>query len=59
MQTELTYNITMDDGNEYTVMITEDLESGHFAIDVFDDDGDMVDDEKMILEINILIESKR
>jgi hypothetical protein len=59
MQTDLTYNVTTDDGNSYTVMITEDFYSGHFSIDVFGDDEEMVSDESKILEISNLIENQR
>lgn len=59
MQTDLTYNVTTDDGNSYTVLILEDFYSGHFSIDVFDDSEEMVNDENKILEISTLIESER
>jgi hypothetical protein len=59
MQTDLTYNVTTDDGNSYTVMITEDFYSGHFSIDAFGDDEDVVTDELKILEISNLIENQR
>ena len=59
MQTELTYNITTDDGSEYTVMVMEDLYSGHFSIDAFDENSEMVEDEGKLLEISVLIENQR
>lgn len=59
MQTDLTYNVTTDDGNSYTVMLTEDFYSGHFSIDVFDDNEEMVMDESKVLEISNLIENQR
>jgi len=37
----------------------EDLFSGHFSIDIFDDNEEMVEDEEKIIEISNLIESKR
>lgn len=59
MQTDLTYNVTTDDGNSYTVLILEDFYSGHFSIDVFDDSEEIVYDENKILEISTLIEESR
>jgi hypothetical protein len=59
MQSEFTYNVTTDDGNEYTVMVMEDLYSGHFSIDAFDENSDLVEDERKILEISLLIEEQR
>lgn len=59
MQSELTYNVTTDDGNEYTVMVMEDLYSGHFSIDVFDENSDLIEDAEKILEISLLIEEQR
>ena len=59
MQTDLIYNVTTDDGNSYTVMITEDFYSGHFSIDAFDDNEEMVTDESKMLEISNLIENQR
>ena len=59
MQSEFTYNVTTDDGNEYTVMVMEDLYSGHFSIDAFDENSDLVEDEEKILEISLLIEEQR
>ena len=59
MQTDLTYNVTTDDGNEYTVLIIEDFASGHFAIDIFDDDDNIVEDHDKVLEISTLIEEER
>ena len=59
MQSDLTYNITTEDGKENTVLIMEDLFSGHFSIDIFDDNEEMVEDEEKIIEISNLIESKR
>jgi len=59
MQSDLTYNIVTDDGKEYTVLIMEDLFSGHFSIDIFDDSEEMIEDEEKIIEISNLIESKR
>ena len=59
MQNELTYNVTTDDGNEYTVMVMEDLCSGHFSIDVFDENSDLIEDVEKILEISLLIEEQR
>lgn len=59
MQTDLIYNVTTDDGNSYTVMITEDFYSGHFSVDVFGDDEEIVTDENKILEISNLIENSR
>jgi hypothetical protein len=59
MQTDLTYNVTTDDGNSYTVMITEDFYSGHFSVDAFDDNEEIVIDEVKMLEISNLIEDQR
>ena len=59
MQSDLTYNIVTDDGKEYTVLFMEDLFSGHFSIDIFDDNEEMIEDEEKIIEISNLIESKR
>ena len=59
MQTDLTYNVTTDDGRSYTVLITEDFYSGHFSTDVFGDDEEMIFDENKILEISSLIEAER
>ena len=59
MQTDLTYNVTTDDGNEYTVMIIEDFTCGHFAIDIFDEELEEVTDENKIFEISALIENSR
>ena len=59
MQTDLTYNVTTDDGNSYTVMITEDFYSGHFSMDAFDDNEEIVTDEIKVLEIGNLIEDQR
>jgi translation elongation factor P/translation initiation factor 5A len=59
MQTDLTYNVTTDDGNSYTVMITEDFYSGHFSVDAFDDNEEVVTDEVKMLEISNLIEDQR
>jgi translation elongation factor P/translation initiation factor 5A len=59
MQTDLTYNVTTDDGNSYTVMITEDFYSGHFSMDAFDDNEEIVTDEVKVLEIGNLIEDQR
>jgi hypothetical protein len=59
MQTDLTYNVTTDDGNSYTVMITEDFYSGHFSMDAFDDNEEIVTDEAKMLEIGNLIEDQR
>ena len=59
MQTDLTYNVTTDYGNSYTVMITEDFYSGHFSMDAFDDNEEIVTDEVKVLEIGNLIEDQR
>lgn len=59
MQTDLTYNVTTDDGKEYTVLLLEDFFSGHFSIDIFDENEEIVEDEEKIIEISSLIESKR
>lgn len=59
MQTDLTYNVTTDDGNEYTVLVMEDFYSGSFSIDVYGEDEEIIEDQEKILEISILIESKR
>jgi hypothetical protein len=59
MQTDLTYNVTTDDGNSYTVMITEDFYSGHFSVDAFDDNEEIVTNEEKMLEIGNLIEDQR
>lgn len=59
MQSDLTYNVVTDDGKEYTVLIMEDLFSGHFSTDIFDDNEEMIEDEDKIIEISNLIESKR
>ena len=59
MQSDLTYNVTTENGNEYTVLIMEDFFSGHFSIDIFDEKEEIVEDEEIILEISNLIESKR
>jgi hypothetical protein len=37
----------------------EDLYSGHFSIDAFDENSDLVEDERKILEISLLIEEQR
>lgn len=59
MQSDLTYNVTAEDGKEYTVLIMEDLFSGYFSTDILDNNGEMIDDEEKIIEISNLIESKR
>ena len=59
MQTELTYNITTDDGKGYTAILMEDMFSGYFSIDILDDEEEMVEDEKKILEISTMIENIR
>lgn len=59
MQTDLTYNITMEDGRSYTALVMEDFYSGCFSIDIYDDDENIVENEKLILEISSLIEEGR
>ena len=59
MQTDLTYNVTTDDGNEYTVLVMEDFFSGSFSIDVYGEGDEPVEDHDKVLEISHLIESKR
>jgi hypothetical protein len=40
-------------------MITEDFYSGHFSVDAFDDNEEVVTDEVKMLEISNLIEDQR
>lgn len=59
MQTDLTYNVTLDNGEEYTVLVMEDFYSGCFSTDVYNSDSEPVEDEEIVLEISKLIEDKR
>lgn len=59
MQTDLTYNITTDDNEEYTVLIMEDFFSGCFSSDIYDDNEELVEDDEKIIEIMKLIEDRR
>jgi hypothetical protein len=43
LQTDITYNVVYD-GAEYTVVQIEDLENGYLQWDIFDDDGNDLDE---------------
>jgi|688.fasta_scaffold83858_3 hypothetical protein len=59
MQTDLTYNITMDSGESYTALVMEDFYSGCFSIDIYDDEENLIEDENLIFKISSLIEEGR
>jgi hypothetical protein len=59
VQKDYTYNITDDDGSEYTVMIMEDINSGSFQYDVIDDDGEEIKDHELTMKILNFIENSR
>lgn len=59
LQKELTYNIKDDFGREYTVTIMEDWNSLHIEYDVFDAEGEEVEDENIVFNIIQFIESQR
>jgi hypothetical protein len=44
MQTETTFDVEYN-GLSYTVTRLEDMSSGYISYDVFDEDGEIVDDE--------------
>jgi hypothetical protein len=48
LQKELTYNVKDDSGNEYTVTILEDWNSLHIEYDIFDSEGEEVEDENIV-----------
>lgn len=59
MQTDLTYNVEMEDGRSYTVLVMEDFYSGYFSTDVYDDEENLVEDEELVIKISSMIEEKR
>lgn len=59
LQKELTYNVKDDSGNEYTVTIMEDWNSLNIEYDVFDSEGEEVEDENMVFNIIQFIETER
>lgn len=59
MQTDLTYNVEMDDGKAYTALVMEDFYSGYFSIDVYDDNEEIVENEELVLKISSMIEERR
>jgi hypothetical protein len=56
VQTETTFNVTDEDGNEYTVTVMEDYGSGHISWDITDDEGNMVIDDELVTKIANIIE---
>ena len=57
VQTERTFEVQDDLGQEYTITITEDLENGYLEYDVFDDDGEEIEDDEKIASLIMLIEN--
>ena len=57
VQTERTFEVQDDLGQGYTVTITEDLLNGYLEYDVFDDDGEEVEDDEKIASLIQLIEN--
>lgn len=49
----------MDDGKAYTALVMEDFYSGHFSIDVYDDNEEIVENEELVLKISSMIEERR
>jgi len=58
VQTETTFNVTDEDGNEYTVTVMEDYGSGTISWDITDDEGNMVIDNELVTKIANIIEPK-
>jgi len=56
LQKEYTYNVETA-GGDYTVTILEDIASGYIDYSVFDDDGDEVKDERLVLALVEAIEN--
>lgn len=59
LQTEFLYSVKDDHGREFTVSILEDWDSVHIEYDVFNQDGEIIEDETIILRIIHFIESNR
>jgi len=59
MQTDLTYNVEMDDGKCYTALVMEDFYSGYFSIEVYDDNEEIVENEELVMKISSMIEERR
>jgi hypothetical protein len=59
LQKELTYNVKDDSGNEYTVTILEDWNSLHIEYDIFDSEGEEVENENIVFNIIQFIETQR
>lgn len=58
LQQEFTYNVETA-GGDYTVTLMEDLASGLISYEVWDDDGEEVEDDDLILNLVQLIETQR
>lgn len=58
LQQEFTYNVETDEG-DYTVTLMEDLASGTISYEVWDDDGEEVTDDDLILYLVQTIETQR
>ena len=53
LQTDITYNVVYD-GEGYTVVQIEDLENGYLQWDVFDEDGNDLDETNEELRDEII-----
>ena len=58
LQQEFTYNIETA-GGDYTVVLMEDFASGIVSYEVWDDDGEEVTNDDLILRLVELIETQR
>jgi hypothetical protein len=56
LQKEYTYNVETA-GGDYTVTILEDIASGYIDYTVFNDDGEEVEDERLVLALVEAIEN--
>ena len=58
IQTDFTYNIEHE-GQEYTVIVVEDIPTQYFEYTVFNEEGDIIEDEEKITMLIELIENER
>lgn len=56
IQTEQTFNVVDELGNEYTATIITDLPNAFIQYDIFDDDGEEIEEDDLRAHIISIIE---